>query len=821
MRISVNWLKDYLEIKPDLDITQIGEILTLAGLEVEAIEYVRHRADQLLLGKVVTLHEQDAQKSIYQVDCDGKTIKVAGPRAVAEGSVVAIDVSSADAVVADFAALGFSQGAHEQIVFEPSYFPDAIPANLGQVKDFDDVIISLGITPNRADALSHLGISRELSALLDINPRSPMLTPKEMAGPTHEKVAIEIENAEDCPRYACRIIENIAITASPLWLKLRLIAAGIRPINNVVDVTNYVMLSRGQPMHAFDYAKLEQENARAKIIVRSAIGGEKLVLLDGKEITLDTDDVVIADNGKALALAGIMGGKASGVTDNTSTVLLESAYFSPTRVRLSARKYGIATESSYRFERGADPSGVVDALNYAARLLSEISEGRVCREPIDAYRKRIDPIELKMRPERAQAILGLKNEDFDQDLIRRRFLRLGIETIAKRGDAIYFRVPTYRSDLTREIDLIEETARMIGYDKVSDTCNSLDGGVDHFGDKKSASVLYKLRQALVARGFFEAINYAFLPADFQRPFLSAEDDSKTVAIKNPLSERYGVLRQSLVPGLIKNLIHNQNNQEKSVQLFEVGSVFLGLNSEGNKPKPEQLRGALDQDSFCIETQMLSGIVAGKTPFHAFDQPTKAFDFYHLKGVLTDCLSALGISMEFPAKTIAFEHGSAVTYLHPGESVTIMHHGAQGESKVLGHCGKLHPDVAAALEIVLETYVFEVSVKDLVDAVASMPTYKPFSRYPVIERDVAFLVDENVQVGDLVRLAQQVEGADAILTNVRVFDLYRGKNLGEGKKSVAISLSLQHCDRTLTDEDAESFVGEWVRLAQKNTGAHIR
>lgn len=821
MRISLNWLRDYLDLRPDIEIEQLSESLTLAGLEVEAIEHTLEKASALTLGRIEGIHEEGAHQSTYSVMAEQRSHLVQGSKAISVGSVVALRSSheqgQPDYVLACFSDIGLFQA--EPIVFEPGHFEE-IPAHLGLVSDFNDVIITLGITPNRADALSHLGISRELSALLDCNPKAPMLTPKEMAGPTHEKVAIEIEDADDCPRYACRVVENIKVKESPWWLKLRLIGSGIRPINNVVDVTNYVMLSRGQPLHAFDFAKLDRENGRVKIKVRKAHAGEKLVVLDGKELSLTADDLVIADLNSALALAGVMGGKASSVSDETSTILLESAYFTPTKVRLSARRHGVSSESSYRFERGCDPNGVVDALNFAARLLSEVADGKVCREPIDAYRKRIDPLEIKMRPERAQAVLGMTNESFDQDLLRKRFLRLGIETIAKRGDAIYFRVPTYRSDLTREIDLIEEAARMIGYDKIGNACVGLDIGTDNFGDKKSEQVVAKVRNVLAARGFYEAINYAFLPKDFHHYFLSEQEALDVVELKNPLSERYAVLRRSLVPGLIKNLQHNQNNQEKSIQLFEIGSVFLGKKLGGESPKPESLFGTLDQDSFCHEQQMLSGLMAGLTPYHAFDHQVRLGDFFHLKGVLEDVLKSLGLSSFFPDRMVHFHHGSRLPFLHPGESAVIVYK-MHGKEVVLGHLGKIHPNVAARADISSDVYAFELYIKELVKVVSDTPVYRPFSRYPVIERDVAFLVDEAVRVEDLLAAAENIEGALDMLTSIRVFDIYQGKNIDKGKKSVAISLSLQRSDRTLTDEDAESFVGQFITQAQKNTGATLR
>lgn len=830
MRISLNWLKDYLDFKPELDINQISESLTLAGLEVEAIERVRPKSERLSLGVVVKVRESSEDSFGYDVDVAGELLTVVGPKSsIRPGMVVAFKrfddpnkKSEFKGSIANYGNLGFPLGTNEVIAFDRDVFGPDLPANLAEVKDFDDVIFTLGITPNRADALSHLGVSRELCALLDLGSRSPMLTPKEMAGPTHEKVAIEIDNADDCPRYACRVVENICVRESPFWIKMRLLAAGIRPINNVVDVTNYVMLSRGQPMHAFDYDKLHMDNGRAKIIIKRATLGEKFTALDGQELTLSSEDVVVSDLEKNLALAGVIGGIDSGISSETTTVLLESAYFEPKNVRMTARRLGISTESSYRFERGCDPNGVVDALNYAARLLTDITDARVCREPIDAYRKRMEPQEIRMRPERAQGVLGIDAANFDQDLLRRRFLRLGIETVAKRGDAIYFRVPTHRSDLTREIDLIEEAARMIGYEKVNETHVGLGAEIDQFADPKSEMVIKKLRQSLAARGFSEAINYAFLNKEFQSRFIDSKDEANIIEVKNPLSERYGVMRLSLIPGLIKNLLHNQRNQEKSIQLFELGTIFVGKREAGAKPSPDSLDGSLDQDSFCIEKQMISGVMAGLSAYHAFDHVLKALDFYHLKGVLSEAFHAVSLNDQFPNANIFFEHGSDRVYLHPGESSTIVYRPSVSEPRlIVGHFGKLHPEVASALGVLGDAYLFELDLKEIANIVSRIPKFKPFSRYPTIERDVAFLVDEEVKVGDILRMAEAVHDAKLALLNLRVFDIYRGKNIEPGKKSVAISLALQREDRTLTDEEAEAFVGEYIKLVEQETGAKVR
>lgn len=826
MRISLNWLRDYLDLRPEVDIAQISNSLTLAGLEVEGIDDVREKSARLSIGTIVAISKLKDETFSYELDFKGEKIFALGPKSeLSPGMKVAFSERCGSQpkeqqfALATFSDLGFLVHVNDVIAFDQGFFGETAPENLSAVKEFDDVIFTLGITPNRADALSHLGVSRELSAILDTSARVPMLTPREMAGPTHEKVAIEIENADDCPRYACRIAENVIISESPFWLKMRLMAVGVRPINNVVDVTNFVMLSRGQPMHAFDYDKIFKDNARAKIVVRRATDGEKLITLDGQEIKLTIDDVVIADLNSPLALAGVIGGIDSAVQKSTTNVLLESAFFDPKNVRMTARRHGIITESSYRFERGCDPNGVVDALNYAARLLTEVAQAKICREPIDAYRKRIDPLEIKMRPERAQAVLGIDSDNFDQDLLRRKFSRLGIETVAKRGDAIYFRVPTHRSDLTREIDLIEEAARMIGYDKVKEVSISTAQEAASGFSLPTSLVVEKLREALSARGFSEAINYAFLNKEWQNQF-TGSDESLLIELKNPLSDRYGVMRVSLMPGLVRNLQHNQRNQEKSVQLFEIGTVFLGSRGPDVKPMPASLFRKLDQDSFALEKPMLGGVMAGRTSYFAFDHAERSFDFYHAKGVLSEIFHLLGFNTQYPNANIVFEHGAKAVYFHPGESATIVY-GSGEKSKILGSVGRIHPTVATNLDVSKDAQLFELDVEEIAEVMPTTIKFKSFSRFPIIERDVAFVVNEAVRVSDILEPASLADNAKDTLVSLRVFDIYRGKNIETGKKSVAVTMALQKEDRTLTDEEAESFVSHYVRLVESKTGAKMR
>jgi phenylalanyl-tRNA synthetase beta chain len=820
MRISLNWLKDYLDIKADTDLKHIAQSLTMAGLEVEGIEYLKEKASLIALAKVLEANPGSGENQYsYLVQSQEEKFQIKSSQALAPESYVGIFLDQDGFRVASYADLGFSNAHQELITFGANYFTSSsVPNQLGDLAEFDDVIFSLSVTPNRPDALSHLGVSRELAALLELSPRVPILSVREMAGPTHEKAVVEIDNADDCPRFALRVLENIRIEPSPLWLRLRLLACNIRPINNVVDVTNYVMLSRGQPMHAYDYDKLKKENSRVKIIVRRAQSDEKLVALDGKEINLGADDLVIADLRNPIALAGVIGGIASAVTESTTTVLLESAYFDPKKIRMSARRHQILSESCYRFERGTDPNGVIDALNYAARLLVENSEAKSCREVIDAYRQRIDPLEIKMRLDRAQNILGINAADFDQEVLRRRFLRLGIETVAKRGDAIYFRVPTFRADLLREIDLIEEAARMIGFDKVNESIIGSGHTSDLFANRPLELALKKLRSSLVARGFSESMNYAFISKEFQDNFFGPDDQKNLIQILNPLSERYNTMRMSLIPGLVKNLIHNQRNQEKSVQLFEVGTVFLGKREHEGVPKPELLHGSLDQDSFSVEKQFLSGVMGGLAPYSAFDHQAKPLDFYSLKGMASECLRNLGLDDRSKFSPLSYAHDAQLSFMHPGESARIL---LQDHDLPVGHIGKLHPDIAEKLDIIGDVYVFEFDIARLAQATKEVVRFSNFSRFPVITRDVAFLADEKVLVGDIIAQAYEVSNAQDTLSDISVFDIYRGKNLPEGKKSVGLSLVLQNKERTLTDEEAENFMLEFLRAVEQKTKAHVR
>lgn len=806
MRVKMQWLRDYLDSKEAMDIAQVSKALNAAGLEVEEINDIASKIQNVYIATIEELNINSENEE--QIICTAKideqiyTIKIPLIKALVKDKIALI-IENNKAKYCSWSYLGFE-------ISEPIWMK-SVDLNLdikklSEIPEFNDYIITLGVTPNRCDALNHIGVSRELAALMDLGQKSPMLTVKEMGGPTHEKAIVEIANSQDCKRYAARVIDNIKVEESPWWLKFRLISCGIRPINNVVDVTNYVMLSRGQPMHAFDYNKLSKDAARAKICVRRAVDGEKFETLDSAKLNLSSSDIVICDQKEVIALAGVIGGNNKKVDDSTTAILLESAYFEPTCIRASSKKYAISSESSFRFERGCDPNGVVDALNYAARLLVEISNATACRDIIDVYRTRIDPIEISMRPEKAIKILGYSIEDFDQELLRKRFIKLGIETIAKRGDAIYFRIPTFRSDLTREIDLIEESARMIGFDKINSSSFSNLTIPTHKNIAENLSD--NIRNFLVCRGFYEVINYAFLPNHIAN--LLVKDKNDLISIKNPLSERYEVMRPSLLGGILKNIDYNLRNQEKNLRLFEIGSIFL--HKKNKNLDPSTLKISLDYDSYANEQNYLAAIITGSEPATGFDIAKKEQDFYSLKGIILDTLKYLG----FEENLLVLEHlRDSLSYFHPYNCLHIIYNNLS-----LGYMGELHPDILEQFNIDKKAYAFELNLENLSKSYVPNKKYKEFSRFPIIERDVALVMDEEVEVGKIMEIVKKIPNKDFI-NSIKIFDIYRGKNLPDNKKSVAFSLTLQKFDSTLTDEEANTIMNNFIELAKKDFNAIIR
>lgn len=659
------------------------------------------------------------------------------------------------------------------------------------VRNFeDDTVFELKITPNRPDALSHMGIARELAAISQVRTTFQVPTVKELGASIHDLVQVNLNTKEACPRYACRVIEGVRIEPSPEWLQKKLLSFGLRPINNVVDITNWVLFERGQPLHAFDLDLMTRSNSRVAIRVRYAQEGETLKLIDGKERILKPSDLVIAEENRALALAGVMGGQETEVSHTTQNILLESAYFEPKGIRKTAKRLGISTDSSYRFERGTDPNGVMTALDRAVSMIQEIAGGRIRRGAMDIYPKAIEPLEIPLRPKRLQAISGLSEIDLPD--LRTRLLSLGIETAGRLGhDSLYFRIPTYRPDIKEEIDLIEEAVRLIGFEKVPTKLSCVKGDFEQTAGGKIDRLERRIKLFLSQAGFHEAINYAFGSPDAQKSF----DSSPSIILENPLGVEYSAMRKSLFPGLLKNLELNLNQQIPKPNIFETGIVFLAKNPEGKKPSQESLTAQnMAMDSYASEKNLCAGLM-------------HQGDFFDLKGIWEQLFEILHLKVEFKPLS-----DQAYSFLHPKQAAQIWH-----DEICLGALGYLHPDFQENSK----NCVFEIDLQALMPLCLKTVQVKSLPKFPGIQRDLALVLDEITPVGDILNLINNFEPLRSILERASIFDVYQGKGVESGKKSVAVSVYLRDPERTLKEESIAGPIQGLMTMLEKSLGATLR
>ncbi len=644
-----------------------------------------------------------------------------------------------------------------------------------------DAVMALELTPNRGDCYGLINVAREVAAIFAREVRLPGVAVKESGVPVGEYARVEIRDKDLCPRYAARVIRNVVIEPSPPWMQKRLVQAGIRPINNIVDITNYVMLETNQPLHAFDYDLLEG----GSIIVRRARPAEKLVTLDGVSRTLDEDVLVIADAGKAVALAGIMGGEETEVTKKTTTVLLESANFSAASIRKTSRRLGLRTEASVRFEKGADANGVIFALDRAAQLIEMLGAGEVLQGVCDVYPQRSEPQVLKLRPERVNYLLGT---DLDSGQIERYLIRLGF-AVNRTLEALEVSVPTYRPDIQIETDLIEEIARLHGYNSIPST---LPEGVITQG---RATPLQRFKDAAVevlSRYLFQAITYSFInPRWFD--FLRIGEGHcwrNAVRLANPLSEEQSVMRTTLVPGMLDVVRRNLSRQNEDLALFEVGTVF--------KPRKEGLP---------LEELKICAVTTGKTDMH-WSGVRLDMDYFYLKGIAERFLSEMGV------RGCRFEPASDHPSFHPGRAAGVVKNGTE-----LGIIGEIHPEVLANFDIKRRVCVFEFDLQALFASADSRKMTDELTRYPAVQRDLAVLVNEDTPAAAVLSVIESAGGE--LLRRVDLFDVYQGPQVPAGFKSLAYSLVFQAYDRTLQEDEVSGIVEKILAQLGKQLDARLR
>ncbi|WP_428034750.1 phenylalanine--tRNA ligase subunit beta [Amphritea sp.] len=795
MKFSEKWLRELVD--PATDTQGIADQITMAGLEVDEIVPVAGQFSGVVVGEILSAepHPNADKLQVCQVTDGNETFqvvcgapnargglktafaKVGAVLSAPDGSEFKIkkaklrQVESHGMLCADD-ELGISDD-HAGIMELAADAP--VGSCLREYLQLDDAIIDVDLTPNRGDCLSITGLAREVGVL---NKTSVSYVEADVVVPTiDDAFPITLEDPEGCPRYLGRVIRNVNMAAeTPLWMVEKLRRCGIRSIDPVVDVTNYVLLELGQPMHAFDLNTLS-----GGIVVRKATAGEKLTLLDGSEVQLNDNTLVIADQEKAVAMAGIFGGEATGVTADTKDIFLECAYFNPITIAGRARSYGLHTDASHRYERGVDWQLQSKATERATRLLLDIVGGEA--GPV------VEAVAQESLP--AAATVTLRQSKVNQVLafamptaeIEEILTRLGM-TLERSGDDEWnVKVPSYRFDISIEIDLIEELARVYGYNNLPVKVPTAE--LNMIANDESKVTIRSVRSQLVGRGYQEAVTYSFIEKGLAAQF---DDKHEAKALANPISAEMAVMRTTIWPGLVKVLQYNQNRQQSRVRLFENGQRFL--------PQGDQL----------IQENVVAGLICGPRQSEGWSADSASVDFYDLKGDVESLLALGGCADQF--SFVAERHVA----LHPGQSAAIKRNG-----ETVGYMGALHPELVKSLGLSGPVFLFEIIQAVLLDG--GMPRFTSLSKFPESRRDLALLVDESVAFADIRAIAQQQGGE--FLTAVTLFDVYQGKGVEPGQKSIALGLTWQHPSRTLNDEEINEVI-DFVVSALKNTfGATLR
>lgn len=831
MLVPMSWLKEYTDIKVEMD--EFCERMIMSGSNIETVERLGEEFEKVVVGKVLSLEKHpDADRlRVCKVDVgqDDPLQIVCGAPNVREGAFVPValhesripgplrgqpkeeggieikkgklrGVESAG-MICSAGELGFDDKVipishREGIWLSPEGLTPGMPYE--EAMELEDQVVEFEITPNRADCLSILGMAREASVTFDVPLRYPgtdLL--EEGEGSAEDYISVEIKNPEACKRYVARVVTDVKIQESPWWLQKKLMYAGMRPINNIVDITNFVMLEQGNPIHAFDIRQIEGK----KIVVEKARKGEKFVTLDEKERTLTEDMLLIKDGKKGVAIAGVMGGLNSEITEDTHTILIESANFAPENVRETSKKLGLRTEASSRFEKGVDPNLCGTVADRVCKLIEELGAGKVVKGVVDAYPQPVDPWTIQLRMSRVKQVLGI---DITVDEVKTIFTALEMKAEGE-GDILRVTPPTLRLDLRKEIDLIEEVARMYGYDNFPSTLPR-DNSESKLG--RMETIRRRAREVLCAMGANEIQTYSFVsPKDVDRVRIDEDSwERNFVRLMNPLGEENSVMRTILTPGMLETMGRNYSRNVQAVKAYEIGNTFSkNLIEENGLPD--------EQDSMSI------GMYGGNC------------DFFTLKGMVTELLSNLGLG------AIDFKREENYGIYHPGrcariilsgetvdeglredflrradkkiegseeeihlmkEMVTFMAQNREGADVELGIMGEVHPDVAREYGIDTRCYCCELLFNVVGDHAHTDVRYAPLPKYPSTSRDIALLLDEDVAVGQVERII--IENGGDILEEVRLFDIYRGEQVQAGKKSVAFTLTYRDRQKTLTDRE---------------------
>lgn len=801
MLVSYKWLKELVDI--DVSSAELAEKMSTTGIEVEGVEVPAEGLSKLVVGHVLSCEDvPETHLHLCQVDtgddeprqivCGAPNVR-AGIKVIVAipGARIADNYKIKKGKIRGMESLGMicslqELGLPDAII--PKEFsegiqilPDnAIPGDsIFSYLDLDDEIIELSITPNRADALSMRGVAHEVAAIYGKELKFPVKTPQKSSKATSDLISVAIES-DKVLTYASRVVENVTVQASPQWLQNRLMNAGIRPINNVVDVTNYVLLYFGQPMHAFDFNKFESGD----ILARQARNGEKIVTLDGEERDLIDQDIVITVNDKPVALAGVMGGKATEIDSHSKTVVLEAAVFDGKAIRKTSGRLNLRSESSSRFEKGVNYDTVIEALDFAAAMLEELAGGQVLAGYLQAGQVPTEPVQVLTTLDYVNVRLGTNLAYSDIEDV---FAKLGF---GLSGDAQAFTVsvPRRRWDISIQADLVEEIARIYGYDKLPTTLPEAGGTAGEL----TASQLLRRRVRAIAEGagLTEIISYALTTPEKAQAF--AIESSHLTELMWPMTIERSALRQNIVSGMLDTIAYNVARKQKNLAIYEIGKVF----EQNADPKVDLPN---ERDTFAFA---LTGLVAEKD----FQTQATAVDFYYAKGILESLFSKLNLKVTFVAE-------KDMASMHPGRTARIL----LGE-ETIGFLGQVHPQVANDYDIP-ETYVAELNLQAIEANMASTQIFTEISKQPAVSRDIALLVDDQLSHQDIVTI---IEGLGLkYLESIKLFDVYAGANIEPGKKSMAYSLTFQNPQESLRDEEVAKYMNKISEALLEKANAQVR
>ncbi len=809
MLASIDWLKQYVDIAVTPE--ELAEKLTRVGLEVESVEHLGAGLEGVITGKVTQIerHPDSDHLWICQMDIGGPEIIqiLTGAQNVHQYDMVPVAVIGSQlpngmklkkAKMRGLDSFGMLCSAEELGIDTKLLLPEQrngifiLPADtpigvdIKKVLGLDDVVLDIDLTANRGDCTNIIGLAREAAAVLNTELRMPEMAPAEAAGgDAASMVKIDIEIPELCQRFTTRVLKNIKVGPSPEWMQKHLRACGMRPINNVVDVTNYVMLELGQPMHAYDYDKVSGHH----LIVRRAAEGEKLITLDGQERTLTPDMITIADETHAVGLGGVMGGLETEVTESTVNVILEAATFNGPSIRRTSKALGLRSEASGRFERGVDTVLTHNALNRAAYLLEQLEACETVKGIVEDYPVKCEPVVIKATPDTINKRIGvvIAKDEMVKILTS---LQFGVE---EKDGMLIVTAPSWRHDISCDADIAEEVARMHSYDKIESHMPELplvQGRQAVIEDVRDS-----IQDYMAGAGMNEIMSYTFINPQLLDKLLLDEADTRrnTIEVMNPIADDFKVMRTTMLPSLLNTAAYNLARQAESVKIFEIGKIFT--------PK------ALPLTEFPEEKQVLCAVINGRRNALNWTENKDTVDFYDMKGIVEGLFDLLMIDNY---KLVEAKQ----PYMHPGKSCAVEYNGS-----VIGCFGELHPTVADNYGLNGDTYVLEMEIAPLVDAAVKVPQYGHLPKHPSMSRDIAVVVPDGVAMDELEAVIRA--NAGTLLKNVRVFDVYTGKQVEKGFKSMAFSLTFQAEDRTLTDAEIDEIIKNVVAKVGEAYKAKLR